>query len=47
LTDLLRAEEAARHSRTSYWQAVYAYRTTYANLELAMGQLTAKSPVAQ
>jgi len=45
LTDLLRAEEAARNSRTNYWQAVYGYQTAYAGLELAMGQLTVNSSV--
>ena len=47
MTDLLRAEQAAGHSRTDYWQAVCGYRTAYASLELAMGQLTANSPAAQ
>ena len=47
LTDVLRAEEAACHSRTSYWQAVYGYRTAYASLELAMGELTVNSPAVQ
>ncbi len=47
ITDLLRAEDAARKSRTDYWQALYAYRTAMANLELAMGTLTPNSPAVQ
>lgn len=45
ITELLRAEEAARRSRTDYWQAVYNYQTAFANLQLAMGMLNAQSPV--
>ncbi len=47
ITDLLRAEDAARKSRTDYWQAVYAYRTAFANLQLAMGTLNPNSPAVQ
>ncbi len=45
ITDLLRTEEAARRTRTDYWQAVYNYQTAYANLELATGTLDVNSPV--
>ena len=45
ITDLLRAEDAARNARTNYWQAVYQYFVSYASLELATGSLTSQSPV--
>jgi len=45
ITDLLGAEEAARRSQTDYWEAVYHFHTSYANLELASGNLNAQSPV--
>jgi outer membrane protein TolC len=45
ITDLLRVEEATRRARTDYWEAVYRYRTSYANLELATGSLNPNSPV--
>jgi len=45
LTDLLTAEEAARRSQTDYWEAVYRFHTSFANLELASGTLNAQSPV--
>jgi outer membrane protein len=45
ITDLLRAEDADRSSRTSYWQSVYRYAITFAALQLASGELTAQSPV--
>lgn len=45
ITDLLRAEEAAHHSRTDYWEAVYRWQVSYANLELATGTLSTGSPV--
>lgn len=45
ITDLLRATDAARMSRTNYWESVYRYQTTYAALELASGTLDSKSPV--
>ncbi len=45
ITELLRAEDAARSSRTNYWQSVYRYQTTYAALELASGSLTPTSPL--
>ncbi len=45
ITDLLRVEEATRKARTDYWQSVYQYQITYANLELAAGTLNAQSPV--
>jgi outer membrane protein TolC len=45
VTDLLGAEEAARHSQTDYWEAVYRFHTSYASLELASGTLNIQSPV--
>jgi outer membrane protein len=45
ITDLLGAEEAARRSQTDYWEAVYRFHTSYANLELASGTLNPQSPV--
>ena len=45
ITDLLATEEAARRSQADYWQAVYQYHTSYANLELASGTLNLQSPV--
>jgi outer membrane protein len=45
ITDLLASEEAARRSQTDYWEAVYRYHTSYANLELASGTLNPQSPV--
>lgn len=45
ITDLLAVEEAAHRSQTDYWEAVYRYHTGYANLELASGVLSARSPV--
>ncbi len=45
ITDLLASEEAARRSQTDYWEAVYRYRTGYANLELSSGTLNPQSPV--
>jgi outer membrane protein TolC len=45
ITDLLGAEEAARRSQGDYWQAVYQYHISYANLELASGTLNLQSPV--
>jgi outer membrane protein TolC len=47
ITDLLGAEESAHRSQTDYWEAVYRFRTSYANLELASGTLNAQSPVVQ
>ncbi|MGO9088692.1 MAG: TolC family protein [Candidatus Sulfotelmatobacter sp.] len=44
ITDLLGAEEAARRSQTDYWQALYQFRISYANLELASGSLNLQSP---
>jgi len=44
ITDLLGAEEAARRSRTDYWQAVYQFHISSANLELASGTLNLQSP---
>ncbi len=44
ITDLLGAEEAARRSQTDYWQAVYQFHISYANLELASGTLNLQSP---
>jgi outer membrane protein len=45
ITDLLGAEEAMRSSQTDYWEAVYRFHTSYANLELASGTLNSQSPV--
>lgn len=45
ITDLLRAEDAARSSQTNYWQSVYRYIVSYAALELASGDLTSQSTV--
>ncbi|MGZ4816485.1 MAG: TolC family protein [Terriglobales bacterium] len=45
ITDLLRAEDADRTSRTNYWQSVYHYMVSYAALELAAGDLSTQSPV--
>ncbi len=45
ITDLLGAEEAARRSQTDYWQAVFQYHISYANLELASGTLNPQSSV--
>jgi outer membrane protein len=45
VTDLLGAEEAALHSQTDYWEAVYRFHTSYASLELASGSLNLQSPV--
>jgi outer membrane protein len=45
ITDLLGAEEAARRSQTDYWEAVYRFHTSYANLELASGTLNPQSLV--
>ncbi|HLJ40019.1 MAG TPA: TolC family protein, partial [Candidatus Acidoferrales bacterium] len=43
ITDLLRAEDAERAARTSYWQAVYRSLISYASLKLATGELAADS----
>ena len=45
ITDLLGAEEAGRRSQADYWQALYQYHISYANLELASGTLNLQSPV--
>lgn len=45
ITELLRAEEAARRAETDYWQAVYRVQTSYAAVELASGKLNPQSPV--
>ncbi|MBZ5680148.1 MAG: TolC family protein [Acidobacteriia bacterium] len=45
ITDLLGAEEAMRRSQTDYWEAVYRFHSSYANLELASGSLNLQSPV--
>jgi outer membrane protein len=45
VTDLLGAEEATRRSQTDYWEAVYRFHASYANLELASGTLNLQSPV--
>jgi outer membrane protein TolC len=45
ITDLLGAEEATRRSQTDYWESVYRFHTSYANLELASGTLNPQSSV--
>ena len=45
ITDVLRAEDAARNARTNYWQAIYHYIVSYASVELATGSLNSQSPV--
>lgn len=45
ITDLLGAEEAARRSQTNYYEAIYRFQTSYANLEFASGTLGPQSPV--
>ncbi|HVP65379.1 MAG TPA: TolC family protein [candidate division Zixibacteria bacterium] len=45
VTELLRAEDAARSSQTNYWQAVYRQAVSYAALELATGELNENSVV--
>jgi outer membrane protein TolC len=45
ITDLLGAEEAARRTQVDYWQAIYQFHISYANLELARGTLNLQSPV--
>ena len=45
ITDLLGAEDAARRSQTDYWEAVYHFQVSYANLELASGSLNPQSSV--
>jgi outer membrane protein len=45
ISDLLAAEEAARRSQADYWNAIYRYQTSYANLQLATGTLNPQSPV--
>ncbi len=45
ITDLLGAEEAARRSQTDYWEALYRFHISYANLELASGTLSPQSAV--
>jgi outer membrane protein TolC len=45
ITDLLGAEETARRTQAEYWQAVYQFHISYANLELACGTLNLQSPV--
>jgi outer membrane protein len=45
ITDVLGAEEAARRSQSDYWEAVYRFYSSYAELELASGTLSAQSTV--
>ena len=45
ITDVLGAEDANRRSQTDYWEAVYRFHTSYANLELASGTLNLQSPL--
>jgi outer membrane protein len=43
ITEMLRAEDAARAARMNYWQAVYRLSEGYAALEMAMGVLNPQS----
>ena len=45
IADLLGAEEAARRTQADYWQAIYQFLISYANLELACGTLNLQSPM--
>ena len=45
MTDLLGAEENVRRTQADYWQAVYQFHISYANLELACGTLNLQSSV--
>ena len=45
ITDLLEAEESNRRTQADYWEAVYRFHRSYANLELASGTLNPQSPV--
>ena len=45
ITDLLGSEDFVRRTQTDYWEAVYRFHTSYANLELASGTLNSQSPV--
>jgi len=45
ITDLLGAEETARRTQADFWQAVYQFHISYANLELACGTLNPQSSV--
>ena len=45
ITDLLGAEESNRRSQNDYWEALYRFHTSYANLKLASGTLNPQSPV--
>lgn len=45
ITDLLRVEETYRAAQSDYWAAIYRYRTGYARLQLAIGDLGPDSPV--
>jgi outer membrane protein TolC len=45
ITDLLSTEETARRTQADYWQAIYQFHISYANLELACGTLNLQSQV--
>jgi outer membrane protein len=45
ITDLLASDQAARRAQTDYWEALYRFYTSYANLELASGSLNSESAV--
>lgn len=45
ITDLLSAEEGARRTQLDYWQSIYQFHVSYANLDLACGTLNLQSPV--
>jgi outer membrane protein len=44
ISDLLAAEEAAYRTQADYWEAVYHFYTSFANLELASGTMSPQSP---
>jgi outer membrane protein TolC len=46
ITDLLRAEDAERESRTNYWRAAYGNTVAYAQLLFATGTLTPEAAEA-
>jgi outer membrane protein len=45
ISDLLASEEMAHRTQADYWEAIYHFYTSYANLELASGTLNPQSPV--
>jgi outer membrane protein TolC len=47
VTALLQVEEAAHRAKADYWQAMYRMYSTYAGVELAIGELTLDSPAVR